>query len=161
MADGHGLRSDDFYEQQMQQASRARAEAGNGQATVPGREAASWGADVGPADGAKQRAARMAKAQQMYDANTRWIDQSIICLYFQSQQQSYMVNKHNREHPESAVQTDPTGDWQEAPIYNENDPDDPHEGLCEYEIERLSRVRENAAMIASLGIRPMSETQVI
>ena len=153
--------------QQRQQASRARVEAVSDQGTLPGREAASWGADVGPADGAEIRAARMAKAQQMYDNNTDWIDQSIIALYFQSQQQSYMVNKHNRDNPESAVHIDATGEWQEAPIYNEDsdkqtlsdDPPDPHEGLCEYEIERLSRMRQNAAMVASLGIRPMSETQ--
>ena len=121
---------------------------------------------MGPVDGAEMRANILAKAQQMYDDNADWIDEATIALYFQSQQQSYMVNKHNRENPESAVHIDATGAWQEAPIYNKDSDEehtsgevaDPHEGLCEYEIERLNRMRENAALAASLGIQPVSET---
>ena len=106
------------------------------------------------------------QAEEMLSKNAEWIDQSIVAMYFQSQQQSYMVNKHNRENPESAVHIDATGAWQEAPVDNkdsdeENTSDevaDPHEGLCEYEIERLNRMRENAALAASLEIQPVSET---
>ena len=84
-----------------------------------------------------------------------------------SQQQSYMVNKYNKENPESAIHIDRTGEWQEAPTYNEDstkesmpdNPVDPHEGLCKYEIQRLNRVRENASVVASLGIKPMSEIE--
>ena len=71
------LRSEEFYAQQSQQA-------GSDQGTPPGREATSWGEDVGPMDGAEMRANRLAKAQQMYDDNTDWIDEATIALYFQS-----------------------------------------------------------------------------
>ena len=40
--------------------------------------------------------------------------------------------------------------WREAPIYETADDDDPHEGLCEYEISRRTRICETVDMLASL-----------
>merc|ERR1712025_1392784 len=93
------------------------------------------------------------------------MDQHIVCLYFQSQQQSYMVNRHNRDNPANHVNIDEIGAWQEAPTddsQNGNDSgdesdEDPHENLCEYEVARRNRIRNNEAMIASLNIRPLSD----
>ena len=109
------------------------------------------------------------QAEEMLSKNAEWIDQSIVAMYFQSQQQSYMVNKHNKQNPETPVNIDEDGAWQEAPICkpqsNEptlsdgvSDGEDPHEELCEYEIARRTRICQNEAMLASLCIPKLSET---
>ena len=158
-----GLRAEQFYSEQQQRAAHVANEVEGGSATVPGREASSWGDGVEPDNGAERAASRLAQAQQMINDHAGWIDQSIVCLYFQSQQQSYMVNKHNRENPHAPVHIDENGAWQEARTHQQTDSteagdrcgdesDDPHEGLCEYEIARHNRIRENEAMLASLGL---------
>lgn len=160
------LRGFDFYSEQQQQSSRVSAEAESGSATLPGREASSWGSNVGSSD-SRQRTAELRKqAEQMLHDHARWIDQSIQCHYYQSQQQSYMVNRHNRDNPETPIDIDENGAWQEAPrasaseshTRSESGSDsDPHEEmLSEYEIARLARIRENQARMAALGVRPVS-----
>ena len=89
-------------------------------------------------------------AQQMH-ANAHWMDQSIMAMYYQSQQQSYMVNKFNKENPDNPhnPRLDENGQWLEAPPYapseasDSEDSDDPH--LCPYEIERHIRIKRNEA----------------
>ena len=87
------------------------------------------------------------------------MDQSIMCLYFQSQQQSYLVNRHNRQHPQDRVEIDDSGQWQDRPVCQDSDSEgseecDPHNtGLSEYERQRQQRVRRNDAMVDALGLR--------
>ena len=79
------------------------------------------------------------------------------------------MNKHNRENPEPAVHIDATGTWQEAPIYNKDSDEentsgevaDPHEGLCEYEIERLNRMRENPLAMAAKPIELAVDNRMV
>ena len=93
------------------------------------------------------------QAKEIINDNADWIDQSIVCMYFQSQQQSYMVNRYNRENPDAPVNIDGNGAWQEAPTHKADvSDDDPHEGLCEYEMARRTRIHENEVMLASLNI---------
>ena len=162
------LRAEQFYSEQQQRSTRVANEAEGGFATVPGREASSWGAGVEPGNRGERVASaaeQLAQAQQMVDNHAAWMDQSIVCLYFQSQQQSYMVNKHNRENPQATVHIDKDGAWQEAPPCQQTDStadecsdgdDDPHEDLCEYEIARRTRIGENEAVLSSLGIPTLS-----
>ena len=64
-------------------------------------------------------------------ANADWMDQSLMAMYYQSQQQSYMVNKFNKENPDCPVVLDDNGQWLEAAPYGgeanaSDDSDDPH-----------------------------------
>ena len=93
-------------------------------------------------------------AQALLDEHAYWMDQSIVCLYFQSQQQSYMVNAHNRNNPDSPIVIDKHGQWTEGPQVDEHDEADPHESeTSDYERARLSRVEQNNRMLSQLGLQ--------
>ena len=143
------LREAQIHELQRALAERVATEADGGGSTLRGQESTSCGARVGVSNGAQLREERRAQAADMH-RNADWMDQSIICLYYQSQQQSYMVNRYNKANPDTPIVLDESGQWQEAPVYveepaGEEADEDPHEHLSQYEIERRNRIQNNEA----------------
>ena len=63
----------------------------------------------------RQRTEDAHEADQLLEEHAAWIDQSIVCFYFQNQQQSYMVNRHNAQNPSSPIVIDKAGQWVENP----------------------------------------------
>jgi len=51
-------------------------------------------------------------------AANAWMSQQIVCFYFQSQQRSYMVNKHNVDNPSAPIVIDSDN---EDPLSSDDD----------------------------------------
>ena len=61
----------------------------------------------------------------------------MCCLYFQNQQQSYMVNRHNAQNPSSPIVIDNARQWVKnlpTPEDVSNEEADPHDNLSVYEL---------------------------
>lgn len=99
----------------------------------------------------RQRDDDKAEAADLLDRHASWMDQSIMCLYFQSQQQSYMVNSYNKQNPDSPVVLDEEGHWDEH-HHGDDDASDPHDDLSEYELARASTIERNNEMLRGLGL---------
>ena len=132
---------------------------------------------------AERREAQAEARRDLREQNLpNFLVQQIVCYYFQRQQRSYFLNTYNRENPsnpiaaedfdynenelnvenqnphdDAAPQSDPTED----PGHQEQEAANEHaDGLSEYELARLQRIRENQAAIARLGIRPFSSLRL-
>ena len=148
-------REQHYAYQQMQQAADEQRSGGD---FVAGRPIASRGARIGNnrEQGQRQRDADLQEANDLLRAHGGWMDQCIVCLYFQSQQQSYMVNSYNNSHDDT-VHIDQQGRWAEEHDANaenrpeEEDPCDPHD-MSEYELERESRIRRHNTVLQDLGL---------
>ena len=123
----------------------------------PGRAASSWGAPVEQSreEVSRQRTEDAHEAEKLLEEHAAWIDQSIVCLYFQNQQQSYMVNRHNAQNPSSPIVIDKAGQWVENPPTPEDVSDeeaDPHDNLSAYELERRERIERHDAELRRLDL---------
>ena len=78
------------------------------------------------------------------------LQNAIVCLYYQSQQDSYFLNAYNRVH-ETQVDKDGNVTDPADQLHDEDVGSD----LSEYELERLARIAENRRqVIAQAGIDP-------
>ena len=81
------------------------------------------------------------------------LDQQIVCLYFQSQQKSYLVNRYNRAHPNNQVEQEEQQQQQQQEDDDDADPlHDADDALSEYEKERRRNIARNLAFLEALGI---------
>ena len=85
------------------------------------------------------------------------MDQSIVCLYFQNQQQSYMVNKHHKENPHGSLLISNNDSWTAKAGQDSPCEPDLHENLSEYELSRQARVQRNEEVLRDLGIHRVSD----
>ena len=124
-----------------------------------------WGGAVGPSNLRNLRGKFQSQAVGLLQQQQRerYIDQFISCLYFQKQQQSYVVNHHNARttNPDERVVIDENGQWDEHGCANATTADSDGSGsdddhldgqLSDFELRRLDNMRCNAAELQRLNL---------